>query len=350
MSFLSCKLIFDQTPCGQLRGTVMIFAFPPYLVGSLVNFAYDDLIQEESLLDHSDSPICFVHDQNCSLAHLIDVYTLYTNVTHTSYQLVYGSVNYFKCRHSAEIRSLPILPYTNPSENWAYVAGFLDMNSTLRLENLDLNLTVYSESHQLLERMCQFIDIPTLPFEDRLVYTATNVIDLIGKLPSESILHTQLKQLLHGHESIGRCLVYKLDPAAILPSKARFSDVGYDVTIIRHHKTLNAQTDLWDTGLSLRIPFGFYVELVPRSSLSKSGYVLANSIGIIDRSYQGNLLVALTRIVPDATPMNTLLPFRCCQLIFRRQLFVELEEVPTEGSHPEPTSSRGTGGFGSSGL
>jgi len=330
----------------------MIFTFPPYLVGSLVNFAYDDLVQEERLLEPTKDhpPICFVHDQNCSLDHLIDVFNLYKQVTSSPYQLVYGSVNYFKCRHATEIRTLPILPYTNPIENWAYVAGFLDMNSTLRLEHLDLNLTVYSESYQLLQRICQFMEIPALPFDDRLVYTATNVIDLIGKLPPESILHKQLKTILHGHEAIGRCLVYKLDPTAILPTKARFSDVGYDVTIIRHHKTLNAQTDLWDTGLSLRIPFGFYVELVPRSSLSKSGYMLANSVGIIDRSYQGNLFVALTRVAADAKPMSDLLPFRCCQLIFRRQMFVELEEVDRVDSEPVQTSSRGSGGFGSSGL
>lgn len=328
----------------------MIFTFSPYLVGSLVNFAYDDLLSVEGLVDHTEPLICFVHDQHCSLDHLIHVYDLYKSASGSPYQIVYGAVNYFKCRHSAEIRRLPILPYSNPAENWTYAAGFLDMNSTLRLENQDLHLTVYSESSALLERLCQFINIPTIPFQDQLVYTATNVIDVIGKLPSVSILHDKLKTLLHGHESIGRCLVYKLDPAAVLPSKARYSDVGYDVTIIRHHKTLNAQTDLWDTGLSLRIPFGFYVELAPRSSLSKSGYVLANSVGIIDRSYQGNLLVALTRVVSDAPPIQELLPFRCCQLIFRRQLFVELDETNTNAFEPQQTSSRGAGGFGSSGL
>jgi dUTP pyrophosphatase len=88
---------------------------------------------------------------------------------------------------------------------------------------------------------------------------------------------------------------------------------------------------------------GLYAEIVPRSSLSKSGYMLANSIGIIDCSYKGNLYIALTKI--DNTMPDLTLPFRCCQLIFREQIHVDLEEVTSF----EEQTSRGSGGFGSTG-
>lgn len=59
-------------------------------------------------------------------------------------------------------------------------------------------------------------------------------------------------------------------------------------------------TILYDTGIKINVKYGYYAEVVPRSSLSKSGYMLANSIGIIDNSYRNNIFVALTKINPDA--------------------------------------------------
>lgn len=45
---------------------------------------------------------------------------------------------------------------------------------------------------------------------------------------------------------------------------------------------------------------GYYLQVFPRSSLSKSGYALANSVGIIDENYTGNIFIALTKTEPFA--------------------------------------------------
>jgi dUTP pyrophosphatase len=100
-------------------------------------------------------------------------------------------------------------------------------------------------------------------------------------------------------------------------------------------------TALYNTGIKLDIPIGYYVELVPRSSISKSGYMLANSIGIIDCSYKGELLVALTKISANAAEIEY--PFRCCQLIMKKQIFPYIVEVTDLEE-----SKRAEGGFGSS--
>jgi dUTP pyrophosphatase len=80
--------------------------------------------------------------------------------------------------------------------------------------------------------------------------------------------------------------------------------------------------------------------------LSKSGYILSNNIGIIDNSYRGNLLIALTK-VDDSLP-DIRIPFRCCQLIVRKQVYTQTEEVYSE--QELGTTNRGNGGFGSSGI
>lgn len=50
------------------------------------------------------------------------------------------------------------------------------------------------------------------------------------------------------------------------------------------------------TGVVAAVPAGYSIELVPRSSLSKKGWFISNTIGIIDNGYRGELIVMLSRL------------------------------------------------------
>lgn len=117
-------------------------------------------------------------------------------------------------------------------------------------------------------------------------------------------------------------------------------DVGLDLTCLEVYKKLSDKTTLYETGIAICPPEGYYVEIVPRSSMSKSGYMMANSFGIIDRMYRGTLKVALTKI--DETMPNLEFPFTLCQLVLRPAYFMNPVRVDqlTE-------TVRGDGGFGS---
>ena len=107
---------------------------------------------------------------------------------------------------------------------------------------------------------------------------------------------------------------------------------------------MGTHTVLYDTGLIIQPPPGYYIEVVPRSSLSKSGYIQSNSIGIIDPNYLDTIKVPLTRV--DSSLPELKLPFTGFQLIIRRPTHCLFKEVsPDELVH----TSRGTGGFGSTG-
>jgi dUTP pyrophosphatase len=69
--------------------------------------------------------------------------------------------------------------------------------------------------------------------------------------------------------------------------------------------------------------------------------MLANSIGIIDCSYKGELFVALTKMDDSA---HIEYPYRCCQLIMRKQIFPEMVEI----NEVDTNTNRAEGGFGSS--
>lgn len=137
--------------------------------------------------------------------------------------------------------------------------------------------------------------------------------------------------------------ILKKDERAVTPTKAHPSDIGYDLTIISHDKKISERTDLYDTGIAVKPPAGFYIEILPRSSFGKSGYVLSNSVGVIDPSYRGTLKVMVTR-VDDFVPAFEI-PFRGFQMVLRKcESNAEIEEVAELDA-----TERGDGGFGSSG-
>jgi dUTP pyrophosphatase len=134
----------------------------------------------------------------------------------------------------------------------------------------------------------------------------------------------------------------KTDPNAIAPSKAHPTDSGFDLHLIKKVKELTTNVTLYDTGISVEPPPGYYFELVGRSSISKSGYMLANNVGIIDESYRGSIMAALIKVDPDAAPLE--FPCRLVQLIPRQLVLMNPNEI-SELTETE----RGAGGFGSSG-
>jgi dUTPase len=71
--------------------------------------------------------------------------------------------------------------------------------------------------------------------------------------------------------------------------------------------------------------------------------MLANSIGIIDRTYLGNIIVALIKI--DDTMPDIILPMRLVQMIPTPIVHFSLKEVD---SFDVNETDRGEGGFGSS--
>ena len=135
-------------------------------------------------------------------------------------------------------------------------------------------------------------------------------------------------------------LFVKDDPNAVIPTKGTPFAVGYDLTAISVYKKLSDRTTLYDTGIKVQPPNGYYTEIVPRSSMSKTGYCLSNSIGTIDSDYRGRLLIALTRI-DDGFPELTV-PFTRCQLVLRKHEDYTIRQVVSLSE-----TERDCGGFGS---
>jgi len=135
----------------------------------------------------------------------------------------------------------------------------------------------------------------------------------------------------------------KLSPDAVIPTHALEHDTGYDVTVTRIDRTVGT-TVFYGTGIAMQPPPGFYMDLAPRSSLAKTGYIFANSIGVIDEGYRGEIFVSLIKIDPNAPDLE--LPCRVAQLVLRKRHIADVMEIDEDF---EPTE-RGIYGFGSTGA
>ena len=86
--------------------------------------------------------------------------------------------------------------------------------------------------------------------------------------------------------------------------------------------------------------------LAPRSSISKTEWRLANSMGLIDATYRGVLMAALWSIEGKA-PTHSLNGQRICQLATGD--LAPWTEVVVVDELPGEATARGEGGFGSTG-
>ncbi|MGK5095155.1 dUTP pyrophosphatase [Deltaproteobacteria bacterium TL4] len=131
-----------------------------------------------------------------------------------------------------------------------------------------------------------------------------------------------------------------------LPARAHASDAGIDITAMAMEEKQDS-VFMFDTGISLQVSEGYYVEVVPRSSIIKTNFIMANSVGIIDPEYRGRIFVPL-RYVGHGNPVEAaekLLNTRIAQLLIRPWIPCTVEQVEFLSS-----TTRDTGGFGSTGT
>lgn len=130
---------------------------------------------------------------------------------------------------------------------------------------------------------------------------------------------------------------------AVIPAYANPGDAGLDlvatyVKVEDHNKYGYFE---YGTGLAVEIPEGYVGLIFPRSSISKTGLMLANAVGVIDSSYRGEIKLRFKYI--SGTPSYEV-GDRVAQLIILPYPIVEFEEVQELSE-----TQRSSGGFGSTG-
>ena len=130
-----------------------------------------------------------------------------------------------------------------------------------------------------------------------------------------------------------------------LPTRQTAGSAGYDVHSADADFTIAPmERRLVSTGLALAIPPGYEAQIRPRSGLAlKHGLTLPNTPATIDSDYRGELMVAVINLGTE--PVSVARGTRIAQMVFARVAEVELRTVDEL-----PVSTRGAGGFGSTGA
>ena len=135
-------------------------------------------------------------------------------------------------------------------------------------------------------------------------------------------------------------------PGMPVPERGHTSDAGLDLTAMAVEQK-RPGLFFFDTGISVQMSSGFYTEVVPRSSIIKTDFLLANSVGVIDPDYRGRIFVAFRYLGEGegTAEADQLLGQRIAQLLVRR-----LEPCTVEIVEALEKTERGSGGFGSTGT
>ena len=93
-------------------------------------------------------------------------------------------------------------------------------------------------------------------------------------------------------------LIKKLRQDAEIPTYAHINengnpnDMGMDIRCVDYEYDAKHKRFIYHTGLAFKIPQGYGMLIFPRSSNTKTEAYLANSVGILDSTYTGELIFA----------------------------------------------------------
>ncbi len=138
--------------------------------------------------------------------------------------------------------------------------------------------------------------------------------------------------------------IRKLDKTLKTPEYAHIGDAGLDLysaldCILRPYERRKVPT-----GIKIAIPDGYAGFVQPKSGLAiKSGLSLVNTPGLIDSGYRGEVCAILINLDPEKEFVIKH-GDKICQLVIQK-----VEDVEIEITGELENTSRGEGGFGSTG-
>ena len=132
--------------------------------------------------------------------------------------------------------------------------------------------------------------------------------------------------------------VKKLKENAVVPKYACEGDAGMDVVAVS--KRVTDKFVEYGTGLAFDVPDGYVMLVFSRGSVSKKDLVLANSVGVLDSGYRGELMIRFQSVGKDYYEVGEKVA-QVMVLPYPKIEFDEIEELSE--------TVRGDGRFGSTG-
>lgn len=138
--------------------------------------------------------------------------------------------------------------------------------------------------------------------------------------------------------------IKRLDKDLPLPKYETKHSAGMDLYAREDITIPRGEVGLVLTGISIALPLGYEAQIRPRSGLAlKHGLTILNSPGTIDADYRGEIGVIVANLGKEEFQVKR--GMRIAQMVinkYEQAVWVEVEELSS--------TSRGSGGFGSTGM
>lgn len=169
-----------------------------------------------------------------------------------------------------------------------------------------------------------------------------SLVDIVKNLTYENSINLLAREI-DTLKSPVKLVIDRFDSDVKMPTKANDSDVCFDV-YAHGEPTITQRYIEYKTGFRMAIPEGYSVDFFPRSSVSNTDLILANSVGIIDTGYRGEWIVRF-KVIPF---MENPVIYKDGEKIGQFRVHKKIECQLVEG-YVSTDTDRGQGGFGSSG-
>lgn len=139
--------------------------------------------------------------------------------------------------------------------------------------------------------------------------------------------------------------IKKLNDNAMMPTKAHATDAGFDLYCTSKKIDWTKRQIVCHTGLAFEIPEGYVGLIFPRSSVSNKPLMMANSVGVVDSCYRGEVTAKFN--ITD-TRQSAFAHYQEGDRI-AQMIIIPYPEIEFEETDSISESDRGTGGYGSTG-
>lgn len=139
--------------------------------------------------------------------------------------------------------------------------------------------------------------------------------------------------------------IKKLNQDAIIPNYAHATDSGMDLYSVEDKIIAPSETTLIKTGISIELPKKTEAQIRPKSGIAlKHSVTVLNTPGTIDEGYTGEIQIIMINHGKTAYKINK--GEKIAQMVIMPVIRVAIQEVTNDLKN----TSRGSGGFGSTGL
>lgn len=149
----------------------------------------------------------------------------------------------------------------------------------------------------------------------------------------------QVYQALEMIETIGK---FEIVAGGKVPTKGTSNSAGVDLYARDIEFDATSRQHTIYLGIKVELPENCVGFLLPRSSIIRKGLALANSVGVIDADYRGELKAVFNTVGSRSEYYE--IGDKCCQLVI-----VPLADIKLVEGIVKDSGERGSGGFGSTG-